>query len=282
MKIYDCFTFYNELELLDLRLAEMYDHVDHMVLVEANTTFTNIPKSFTFEQNLDRYSQYLDKIIHVKVEDMPCTTDPWDNEIHQRNAIDRGLSAAQDDDIVIISDIDEIMRSTALQTLRSDHENDIWGLRMPLFNFTFNHMLVTADYYSVWGMAARRRVLPAADDFRRARLNLNHFSYNYSHNRLRIIEHAGWHFTYLGDTEFARNKIRSFAHQESNRPEILDNIDIDSALRNGFGVVDDPNYRFENVLIDQYMPHSVQINKDKYQKYIAANAIRSAADILPK
>ena len=46
IKIYDCFTFYNEFDLLELRLTELYNYVDYFVIVEADTTFTNRPKPF--------------------------------------------------------------------------------------------------------------------------------------------------------------------------------------------------------------------------------------------
>ena len=110
MKLYDCFTFYNELDLLELRLAELYDTVDHFVIVESNQTFTNRPKPFLFEENRERYARWLDKIIHIKVEDMPGSDNPWDNETHQRNSIMRGLADADANDIVFISDVDEVLR----------------------------------------------------------------------------------------------------------------------------------------------------------------------------
>jgi beta-1,4-mannosyl-glycoprotein beta-1,4-N-acetylglucosaminyltransferase len=84
MKIYDCFTFYNELDLLELRLQELYDHVDHFVLVEANRTFQNNSKPFYFGENQHRFARYMDKIIHIQVNDMPESTDAWGREAHQR------------------------------------------------------------------------------------------------------------------------------------------------------------------------------------------------------
>jgi len=71
MKLYDCFTFFNELELLDLRLMTLNDVVDFFVLVEANRTHTGAPKEFIFEKNKDMFAEYLDKIIYVKIEDLP-------------------------------------------------------------------------------------------------------------------------------------------------------------------------------------------------------------------
>ena len=117
MKIYDCFTFFNELELLDLRLKELYNHVDYFVLVEATLTHTGKPKELIFEKNKDKYSDYLDKIIYVKVNDLPDYNDfegIWEPENFQRNCIVRGLTNAEDSDVIMVSDIDEIPRPSAI------------------------------------------------------------------------------------------------------------------------------------------------------------------------
>ena len=74
MKIFDCFCFLNELELLELRLMELYDTVDYFVISEANKTHAGNPKEFIFEKNKKRYKKYLDKIIYVKVTDLPTAT----------------------------------------------------------------------------------------------------------------------------------------------------------------------------------------------------------------
>lgn len=67
MKIYDCFTFFNELDLLELRLAELYNYVDYFVIVEADKTHSGKPKEFILEKNFSRYARWRNKIIHLKV-----------------------------------------------------------------------------------------------------------------------------------------------------------------------------------------------------------------------
>jgi beta-1,4-mannosyl-glycoprotein beta-1,4-N-acetylglucosaminyltransferase len=122
-KIYDCFIFYNELELLKLRLSELYDHVDHFVLCEATVTFQGKPKPLYFDLHKAEFEPFADKIIHVIVDDAePAKETPqdaqtqdydpviWNREHFQRNALRRGLTSAAEDDIIIISDCDEIIR----------------------------------------------------------------------------------------------------------------------------------------------------------------------------
>jgi hypothetical protein len=281
-KIYDCFTFYNELDLLELRLEELYDHVDHFVLVEANTTFTSIPKPFYFEENKDRYAKYLDKIIHVKVEDMPGDPDAWVNDRFQRNSINRGLESADDNDVIVVSDLDELVRPETVQQFRTDVENQIWGLRMPLFYFKFNHMLVTTESrYMVWGMACRKKLLVPADTFRFQRFQLASLPYNYNHNGIRMMEHAGWQFSYLGDNDFAKNKIKSFAHQETNTDSVLKKIDVEASVQNGYGLGPSAAEKFVNIQVDDYMPNTLLKNLDKYSHYLATNDLQNIQNLLP-
>lgn len=280
MKIYDCFVFCNEFELLDLRIAELYDHVDHMVLVEANSTFQNAPKPFNFLERMSQY-QHLSKLIHVTVDDMPLSADPWQNERHQRDAILRGLADADLDDLIMISDVDEIPRPSTVQLLRQNTA-DIYGFRMPLFNFKFNYMLTTQDYYSVWSGAAKKKYLSSPEEFRRQRHTLNNLPWQHNDGTVQIVEHAGWHFTYLGDNQFARNKIQSFAHSDDNRPEVLDQIDVEQSIKLGRGIkTNNTDYVFKPVLVDDYLPLTVVNNPDQYQHLLLNNATTSAHQLLP-
>ncbi|MBO6167304.1 MAG: hypothetical protein J6P13_03005 [Kiritimatiellae bacterium] len=113
--IYDCFSFFNELDILEIRLNALKDVVDRFVLVEAVKTHSGQPKKLYFEENKDRYKPFLDKIIHVIVdnephlpEKCPKLTAAWAYENHQRNVIVRGLARIGADDVLLISDLDKI------------------------------------------------------------------------------------------------------------------------------------------------------------------------------
>ena len=281
MKIYDCFTFFNEFDLLELRLRELYDHVDYFVVVEGNRTFQNQEKPFYYDSMKYRYAQWQDKIIRVRLMDMPEDTDPWGRERHQRDGIIRGLRTADPDDIIMIGDVDEIPRVETIHKLRASNQS-IWGFRMPLFNFKFNYMMCTQDYYSVWSGAIRRSLLNSPEDFRRMRHVLNQCPYNFSDDNVQIIEHAGWHFTYLGNEDFAKSKIQSFAHDETNRPEILDQLDIEDSIRRGVGIIrTNEDYRFTPVTLDDYFPKTVIKNIEEFKDKIITEATTSARQYLP-
>ena len=269
MKIFDCFTFYNELDLLEIRLNELYNTVDHFVIVEADQTFTGRPKNYIFDQARSRYEKFMDKIIYVQVNDMPGGPDPWQNERHQRNAIVRGIVDAAPDDIIIISDCDEVPRARAVETMQHSGQQ-LFALRMPLFNFKFNYMRTTPGEYEYWAMASCKQILDAntPDVLRNTRFNPAGF---YS------IEHAGWHFGYLGDNDYLRDKAQSFSHQEVNSPEFLAAIDVEKSIAERKEWDRNQANQYKIVELNDYFPATL-IN---YPKFILDNAEENPYNLLP-
>lgn len=82
MKIIDCFPFFNEFELLEIRLKELWDTVDYFVIAEANITQSGIPKPYYLLDNWERFRPYAEKIIHVMVDDMPNNGNYGETEGH--------------------------------------------------------------------------------------------------------------------------------------------------------------------------------------------------------
>jgi Glycosyltransferase family 17 len=279
MKVYDCFTFYNELDLLDIRLAELDSVVDYFVLVEANQTFTNRPKPFVFEENKQRYQKYLDKIIHVRVDDMPGSANAWDNERHQRNAILRGIESADPTDIIIVSDCDEVLRASAIGLIKSS-EQSIFALRMPLFNFKFNYMRTTPGEYEPWAMAARKAVFNeiTPDTLRSIRFNFSGASYQLINDGCQIVEHAGWHFGYLGNKDYLIDKVQSFSHQEANTPEFIAQIDPEASIAKRTSWLQTSTEQYKIVAIDNYFPATIK----NYPDFILDDADTSAYNLLPQ
>ena len=114
--IVDCFTFYNEVELLKKRINYLSSVVDKFVVVESTVTHKGNPKELFFDE-----SQFdMSKIVRVVVEDNPIDKDPWSRENHQRNCISRGLKqlSMSDDDVIMVSDLDEIPNITVVSNIK--------------------------------------------------------------------------------------------------------------------------------------------------------------------
>ncbi len=109
-KVYDCFMYFNEADVLEVRLNELYDYVDYFVLVESSEAHRKGQKKpFYFEKDKERFHKFLDKIIHVKLDEHIESDNGWVRENWQRNQIMRGLVNCDEEDLIFISDADEFI-----------------------------------------------------------------------------------------------------------------------------------------------------------------------------
>ena len=136
--IYDCFTFFNELDLLEIRLNVLKNVVDRFVLVEATRTFTNHPKELVYLQNKERFAEFSDRIIHVIVDEFPAYKTAWHYESHQRNEISRGLENAQPSDTVLIGDVDEIPDPEMVKRYAQNCKSKIYVFDQTYYSYFLN------------------------------------------------------------------------------------------------------------------------------------------------
>ena len=132
--IYDCFSYLDEDLLLDLRLNILDDHIDYFVIIEGNKTWQNNSKELKFD--LNKFSKFKKKIIYVSVKDMPDGDNPYLRENFQRNCISRGLKNASDNDLIIISDLDEIPNPEVLGKFKTNMKYAVF--KQKLFYYKFN------------------------------------------------------------------------------------------------------------------------------------------------
>lgn len=201
-EVYDCFLFFNELDMLELRLKELYDHVDHFVLVESYETFKGHPKSLIFYQNKERFAPYLDKIIHVPLHRYPHKTkSAWDREGHQRNGVIHGLTEAAPDDIILLSDLDEIPKTDSIKeaiALLNQNPDQAICFRMKLYHYRIN--LYENDQWPgtmVTTFAKFREI--GGDPLR-------------YYDQKTYLPDAGWHFSSIGTRDNLALKYASYSH----------------------------------------------------------------------
>jgi len=140
MKIFDCVIYLDEDLLLDLRFNILNNYVDYFVIVESSKTWQNNKKKFNFKIN--KFLKFNHKIIYIKVEDMPNGDNPWLRENFQRNCITRGISNAASEDLVIISDADEIPNPKKIKEFNvkkkyAVFEQKQFYYKLNLMNFTY-------------------------------------------------------------------------------------------------------------------------------------------------
>src|SRR3989304_5649540 len=116
-KVYDCVLFFNEPELLEIRLNELYESVDKFVIVETIENFQGKLKPLYFEENRHLFKKFEDKIIHIALKERINTSDPWERKTFQRNQILRRLVRCKDHDVIIISDMEKIIKASRLNEI---------------------------------------------------------------------------------------------------------------------------------------------------------------------
>ena len=228
-QVIDAFMFFNELDILKLRLAELNDVVDTFILVEATLTHSGLPKQLFFKKNKDLFEKYLHKIVHVVVDDLPRENVwTWNREIAQRDAIWRGINqlTPKSDDILIWSDVDEIPDSDRIKSLKTDGlPGGIHCLSMDMYYYN-----TTCKSPNQWTHAKVSEIGVLGNSPSLSSLRTT--------GGFPILEKSGWHLSYFGDAEFIRTKLKSFAHDEFNN-EYFTNLDrISERIKDGTDLFD--------------------------------------------
>jgi len=194
----DTFMFYNELDVLEMRLRNLDPYVDLFVLVESEETHSGNPKPLYFDK--ERFAQWLPKIRHVVSKKLE-TSNPWVREKYQRSCILDALSDIPDDATIMLSDVDEIPDMTKLKDL---DPQSTYGVRMVMFEYSFDYIFVDEPWVGT--------VITGAKNFKRAGPNF------FRDNRwLFTIVVGGWHCSSFGDAEHVWQKITNYAHSKDDK-----------------------------------------------------------------
>lgn len=238
--ILDCVPYFNEASLLELRLHELDPVVDLFVVAEGDRTHAGALKpSYLPADLLRRWSHKL--IVHTAtLPEGDGLTWTWRREMAQRNAIQDALARLrlQPDDMVLISDCDEIPRRAFVQHLPALPADGIAVAQQRMSYYTFNHtapeVLWTGTRATQW---ANVQAL-GADNVRYVAAERGGFPRRY------LIRDAGWHFSYFGGVERVATKINSFLHQELNSDAVRDPAAIAARIASGEDVYGRAEQRF--------------------------------------
>lgn len=277
--IYDCFTFFNELDLLEIRLNVLSPVVDKFVLVEAAKTFTGKSKEFVFENNKERFYDFLDKIEHIKVDDMPmpnCAENDalgnnWLLETFQRDAIMRGLSGCSFEDIIIISDLDEIPSPAVITKYLQDDVHEIWVLKQMLMYYFVNNSCFTDPIWRGSRLGRYKNLLYPEQD-----LPVRSY-YQFSKKGLpsyfrfcngRDIDNAGWHFSYCGGVDAIIKKREAISEQQYNNADNMLADSMREAIKKGKDIYGRNQFRYAPIRLNSSFPEYLLNNQEKYKHLI--------------
>lgn len=235
--VYDCFQFFNELDILKIRLNVMNSVVDKFVISEATETFSGIKKPLYYEENKEMFAEFADKIIHVVVDDTPEGY-THDRDTFQKNAVTRGLAGCSDEDIIIFSDLDEIPNPDKIQEiLKNFQEDKIYHFAQRLFYCYLNMEEVSGNLLSYAGEfegVERKKWIGSKmcsyKLLREQSLQLGELRFPERKEVGIRVEDGGWHFGYMGGhgekdiQKRVKEKVVSAAHQEYNSKHVLSQV----------------------------------------------------------
>jgi len=263
MKIYDCFPFFNELDLLEIRLNTLNDVVDYFVISECTHTFTGKPKELHFQNNVARFEKFQNKILYNIVNDSPESYSTGAREIFQKNAITRSLTGCKNDDVILISDIDEIPNPDRIpEVSKQVTQNSLHVLKQNFYYYYLNN-LIEEDYFGTKKWNGTR--VCSYWLFKHANVNNIRNPHQIGMTPIEIYE-GGWHFSFLGGKEKILEKLDAYAHQEYNNEEIrnaveksMETYDHDLFFR---------KMTAKTVPIDSSYPKYLVENLDKYMHLV--------------
>jgi len=232
MRVFDGFTYNGESGMLSLRIHELRHVVDLHILVESTKTFSGADRAIMYDPATIPEA-LRDKVIHVVVDDAPDDCDAWSREYHQRDAIRRGLpDDVGPDDILLISDVDEIPNPRAVEWLvqREPPLHGVWAFQMDFYYYDTHHLKAQKWFHA--------RAVPASCPTPPSLIRRGGFDGGV------IPVHGGWHLSYFMSAEQIANKIRSFSHQEYNTPDFTDPKAISDRIRDYKDLFDRPGEDF--------------------------------------
>ena len=215
MKIFDCTMFFDENMMYDLRLNLLNEYVDKFVVVESLYTHRGNKKKQNF--NIDDYKKFKDKIIYILIDEEPNDlyeiNNQKDNEGLKRlntlkriklqyNSLAKGIKEADPDDLIILSDCDEIPN---LKNIKNTLNNDILVFKQQLYYFKFNFLYKNYDWFG--SKACKKKTLKTFEWLRYVKSKkygfwrIDTMFSNTKYKNIKIIEDGGWHFTKIKKPE---------------------------------------------------------------------------------
>ncbi len=295
MKIFDCTTYFEEDLMLDVRFNTLNDHVHKFVVVEGKFSHSGVPKKLNFDVN--NFKKFKDKIIYIVIEKEPEgieyieKTDPRSDQTRVLNSHKRthqsydymkqGIKTASDDDLIVLSDNDEIPNFKSNQFKKCN--KDIIIFKQLFFYYKFNLLYDIMPWHG--SKACKKKKLKSFSWLRSLKTKIYPFwrvdSYfnELKQRNMEIIQDGGWHFTNVKTPQDLYKKLSNFGHHVDFENSGLTVEDMEKNINNQIVTYDhkldktDQNknqYKYKLKKVDfNLLPEYLINNKSKFNKWFA-------------
>jgi beta-1,4-mannosyl-glycoprotein beta-1,4-N-acetylglucosaminyltransferase len=295
MKIYDCFMYFDEEVVVNVRLHTLNEFVDYFVIVESRFTHKGDPRELQFDHK--KFQKFRDKIIYIIDEEVyPQTheikTEDSENdrsiklifnaayrENGQRNLIAKGLKEANDEDLILISDVDEIPKLSGLN-FKSIKEKIIL-FKQDMFYYKFNLQLPDLIWTGTKACKKKNLISPQwlrnIKDRKYSFFRIDTFFSKTKFTSIKIISDGGWHFSNIKTPKEIEFKLRSYLHHREFDENPLSVDQIDKIIKNKLAIYDlkvdktvnkiGNGNKLEKFDINK-LPNYIQINQNDLKDWI--------------
>ena len=265
MAIYDCFQYFNEDHIVDLRLNILDKYVDYFVISESTKTHQGKNKKLNFD--LKKFSKFKDKIIFIvadykeEIKFNNHTGGESPVEQHQRNSLIEGIKNASSDDLIILSDSDEIPDLSKLHKIKNNKKFIAFSQKMFMYKLNLQN-LNESDW--IGSRVTKKKYITSMQNLRNLKFKIYPF-WRLDKINQQIID-GGWHFSYMQTPDQILKKIKSFSHGEYNN-EDLNEKNIEEKIINNEDIFG-RNIKLKKINLDNSYPEYIIQNMEKFTDWI--------------
>ncbi|MDA9667312.1 hypothetical protein N9T45_00560 [Candidatus Pelagibacter sp.] len=295
MKIFDCFMYFDEEQVLDLRLNVLYQNVDYFVIVESIYNHKGEKRNLLF--NSQKFEKFNDKIIYLVYDKIPQLVEPikeTDNEKEkdgkyimnalyrenaQRDFILEGLKSAKKDDLILISDVDEIPKLSSVNL--NQIKNEIILFKQDMFYYKYNLVLPNFKWTGTKAVKKKNLISPQwlrnVKDRKYPFYRIDTFFSDKKYINIKIINDGGWHFSNIKSPEMIEHKLRSYLHHREFDQVSLSIEEINELVKKKQAIYDlrvdkRVNKVGNGVILENFemkkLPNHINDNIDKYKNWL--------------
>ena len=295
MRIFDCFMYFDEEIVLDTRLNYLDPYVDYFVIIESCYTHRGDKRELKFD--IKKYEKFKDKIIYKVYDQIPNKIEKVlenDNEDTksskyimnalyrengQRNFISEGVKEANDEDLILVSDVDEIPKLSNIDIKKFSQK--IILFKQDMFYYKFNLKLPNIEWTGTKGCKKKDLInaqwLRNIKDRKYPLYRLDTFFSKNKYISIKIVNNGGWHFSNIKSAEEIEHKLKSYLHHREFDLEPLDTEGIKKIMNNKQAIYDLRVDKTVNKIgsgdqLEKYnlenLPETIKLNLDKYKKWL--------------
>ncbi len=265
MAVYDCFQYFNEDHIVDMRLNILDKYVDYFIISESTKTHQGVDKKINF--NLSNFPKFKNKIKFIiadynkEIDFTKHTGGESPIEQHQRNMLIEGIKDASPDDLIILSDSDEIPDLTKFSKI--NHQKKFIAFSQKMFMYKLNLQNLNESNW-IGSKITKKKNITSMQKLRNLKFKKYPF-WRLDKKNLQIIK-GGWHFSYLHTPSQILKKIKSFSHGEHNNNNLSEKKIEEKILKNED--IFNRGFELKKVALDDSYPKYILENKEKFSKWL--------------